>query len=235
MITPVLLYDSSTLKSTAHIACYHCSVIIYQFQKEEYYNYNCVRTHNKLQQQSSTTKTEHSKSKLTQCYRIITAWLEAKEETTWLKTKKDDTLTLHAYQQRYHKGCPPPEKEHVKRIIYGTSITLNDNIYSWNMNNATTLIDAYTTTWSDVAAAIVIDSIAAAIGIASTAIANTATIVITGYKTAEAAVVAATAKAIKLPTIFITNIDDKGTTVTEITQEQTRGYLSNTTSYFTQE
>ena len=71
-----------------------------------------------------------------------TAWLEAKKETVWLETKKYDTLTLQAYQQGHHKWCPPSEEEHEKPIIYGISITLNDNIYSWNINNATTLTNA---------------------------------------------------------------------------------------------
>ena len=57
LITTVPFSDSLTPKSTVPIAFYYYSVIAYQFQKREYYNHNCVQTHNKRQQQS---KTEHS-------------------------------------------------------------------------------------------------------------------------------------------------------------------------------
>ena len=114
------------------------------------------------------------------------------------------------------------------------------------MNNATTLTNAYTTTLSDVAAvaaAIAIASITAvvaAIDIASTAIASTAaiaTIAFTRQRSAGEVLIAASAaaKAIKLPTTFDAGIDDKGIVATEITQEQTRGYLQSTTSTSTQE
>ena len=87
------------------------------------------------------------------------------------------------------------------------------------MNNVTTLIDAYTPIQSDIGITIIIACIAAVIGIASTMITRTVDIDITGQKTAEAALVAAAAKAIKLPTICITGIDNTGTISTEITQE----------------
>ena len=45
-----------------------------------------------------------------------TAWFEINKEATCLKTKKDDTLTLHVYQQGNHKWGPPSEAEHEKRI-----------------------------------------------------------------------------------------------------------------------
>ena len=157
-----------------------------------------------------------------------TAWLEAKKETDWLEIKKVDTLTLHAYHQGHHKWSPPSEEEHGTHIIYGTSITWNDNICSWNMNNVTTLTWAYTTTLSDVTAAIAtLSDVAATI----------ANIAFTEQKTAGAGLAAAVAaaKAFQLPTTITTGIDDEGTVAIDITQDQTRRYLQSTISSFTQE
>ena len=121
------------------------------------------------------------------------------------------------------------------------------------MNIATTLTNAYITTLSDVAAvaavaAVITDivffsiaAVSAAIFFSkSTAIARIAAIAIIAFteqKTAGEALVAASvaAKAIKPPTTCDAGTDDKGTVATEITQEQTRGYLQSTTSSSTQE
>mmetsp|Transcript_20990 Transcript_20990/g.21372 ORF Transcript_20990/g.21372 Transcript_20990/m.21372 type:complete len:176 (-) Transcript_20990:219-746(-) len=104
-----------------------------------------------------------------------------------------------------HEWCSPSKEERRKRIIHGKPYIWNNN-GSWKDNN--TPFSCLTTP----------SNTAAAVAIASTAIASTEQKTVGVALTAAAA----TAKAIKLPTTIGDNagIDDNGTAVTEITQDQ---------------